>query len=87
MTSASTIGNAFYYYYYYGGSFDIAERVGNLTILMSGTARATATPGRIAGQLEGGIDDVVESRGPVRAVQRPVPWHPWFRNGEAVADP
>ena len=49
------IGNAFYYYYYYGGSFDIAERVGNLTILMSGTVRATATPGRIAGQLEGGI--------------------------------
>ena len=49
------LGNAFYYYYYYHGSFDIAERVGNLTILISGTANTLATPGRIAGPLEGGI--------------------------------
>ena len=49
------LGNAFYYYYYYGGSFDIAERIGNITVLISGTANTLATPGRIAGQLEGGI--------------------------------
>ena len=87
MTSDSTIGNAFYYYYYYGGSFDIAERIGNLTIADQRDCEHVGDTGAhrwTAGRRD---RDVGESRGPVRAVQRSVPWHSWFRNGEAVADP
>jgi len=50
-----TLGDAFYYYYYYGGGFDIVERIGNFTLLISGTATTTATPGRIAGSLSGSL--------------------------------
>ena len=60
-----SVGDAFYYYYYYGGPFfDIVERIGDLTVLIAGTARTTATPGRIAGTLSGSIVTSAKSAAP-----------------------
>lgn len=59
-----SLGDAFYYYYYYGGTFDIVERIGNVTVLISGAAKTTATPGRIAGTLSGSIVTSAKSAAP-----------------------
>jgi hypothetical protein len=50
-----TLGDAFYYYYYYGGSFAIAERIDNDTLLVSGVTAVQGSPGRFTGVLDGAV--------------------------------
>ena len=54
----------FSFYYYYVETFDIVERIGNLTVLIGGIAITTATPGRIAGTLSGSIVTSAKSAAP-----------------------
>ena len=42
-----------YYYLFYTGSFDIAERIGDETMLVHGVAVASATGGQISGTFDG----------------------------------
>ena len=49
------VGDAFYYYYYYGGTFDIAERITDFTLLISGIADLVGTPARLSGPFQASI--------------------------------
>ena len=60
------IGSAFYYYYYYGGDFDIAERIDDFTLLLSGTVHAQGTQARLTGFFDGLITTSRSSAKPFR---------------------
>jgi hypothetical protein len=49
------VGDAFYYYHYYGGTFDIAERITDFTLLIHGIADLVGTPARLSGPLQASI--------------------------------
>jgi hypothetical protein len=50
-----TISDAYYYYYFTTGYFDIAERFGNVVLLVMGTATVKGTPALISGMMNGDI--------------------------------
>jgi hypothetical protein len=53
ISDAVVVTDWYYYYDTYTGSFDIAERVGNRSLLVDGTAFASDADGRITGRLDG----------------------------------
>jgi hypothetical protein len=47
------LGGAGLYYYYYLGEFEIAERIDDVVLMISGKVNTVGTPQRLAGSLEG----------------------------------